>query len=342
MSSEGGALLLSVIVPTHGRACRLQNLLDDFRTAADHGRLFDAPIELLVVCDGPQDGIDARLRRLPRTLRARCLTQPHAGPAAARNLALRHARGEWLLFLDDDIRIRAETLIGHMERIAAAPRGCHAYLGRCDLAGSVIDSAWRAVLAHSPLLYFAGLRPDRTYGYRFFRTRNLSVRAEFVREVGGFRPALGDGAGGAMMNFHEDIELGWRLQHDFDVDVRFVPEIPGEHEHPLTPRDYFEREHRAGRAAAAVRDVNRRFHDETWPWVGDASAQFAALRSSLSTSLTEARRELESLSQRPASDMSRSELRLAYLALLPLRRAAFLGGYAGREFGDLWPDEPLN
>ncbi len=59
-----------------------------------------AELEVLVVDDGSTDGTTQQLGQFAS--RTRILTQPHGGVSAARNLAVRHARGRYLAFLDSD------------------------------------------------------------------------------------------------------------------------------------------------------------------------------------------------------------------------------------------------
>ncbi|HKX30508.1 MAG TPA: glycosyltransferase [Blastocatellia bacterium] len=56
--------------------------------------------EVIAVDDGSTDGTLQALRRFEP--RIRVLTKPRGGPASARNLAIKHATGEYLAFLDSD------------------------------------------------------------------------------------------------------------------------------------------------------------------------------------------------------------------------------------------------
>ncbi len=86
--------LVSVIIPTYNRAALLKEAIDSVLNQTYQ------KIEVLVVDDGSSDhtaeivaGFDSRVRFFQQT---------HAGPNAARNLALRKARGEFIALLDDD------------------------------------------------------------------------------------------------------------------------------------------------------------------------------------------------------------------------------------------------
>lgn len=96
--SASGPPLISVIMPCFNAAAYLQEAVRS-ALGQSHGN-----VELVVVDDGSTDGSGAVLTRLaaahPRRLRL--LHTSHLGPYPARNHGLRHARGEYIAFLDAD------------------------------------------------------------------------------------------------------------------------------------------------------------------------------------------------------------------------------------------------
>jgi glycosyltransferase involved in cell wall biosynthesis len=91
------APVVSVVLPTHGRAGYLGVALDSL-AAQD----LDEPWELIVIDDGSSDGTRELLaERGTRTLRF----DPPRGLNAARNAGVRGTAGELVAFTDDDVRV---------------------------------------------------------------------------------------------------------------------------------------------------------------------------------------------------------------------------------------------
>lgn len=109
---------LSVVVASHARPLRLRWLLN----ALDQQTLPRSLWEVLVCHDSPGSETDRVLAHHPLTadgtLRFTSLPVGTASPGANRNAALRLARGETIVFTDDDCRPPGEWL----ERVLAAAR----------------------------------------------------------------------------------------------------------------------------------------------------------------------------------------------------------------------------
>ena len=85
---------ISIVIPTFNGAARIEHCLDSLTT-----QLSGRKVEILVVDDGSTDDIAEVATRYPAV---RLLRQKNAGPATARNRGAREARGEIVLFTDDD------------------------------------------------------------------------------------------------------------------------------------------------------------------------------------------------------------------------------------------------
>ncbi len=103
---------LSVVIPTYGGGVRLATTLSavmSSETTALDG------VEVIVVDDGSPEPVAPVLAEylgaapIPLTI----IRQENAGPAAARNRGFRAARGEIVLFLDDDVEIPPDLIAGH-------------------------------------------------------------------------------------------------------------------------------------------------------------------------------------------------------------------------------------
>ena len=102
---------LSVIVATHNRSQLVRLCLEslDRQTAAPED------YEVIVVDDGSTDGTAEMLRALEPRYALVVLEQANAGASAARNAGATRARGQVLLFIDDDELAAPELVSAHLE-----------------------------------------------------------------------------------------------------------------------------------------------------------------------------------------------------------------------------------
>jgi GT2 family glycosyltransferase len=139
---------------------------------------------------GPQDEIivsvdGGDIDPAPGTGQVRVVHGPAGGPAAARNRAMATARGEWLLFLNDDV-VPQNGLIAahratHQER-AAAGLGPAMVLGSAPWAVGENDRVIDRLVRETSWIFFYdrmdNAEPDRDWGFRHAWTLNLSVPRE--------------------------------------------------------------------------------------------------------------------------------------------------------------------
>jgi GT2 family glycosyltransferase len=181
----------SVVVPVRDGASHLPACLAALRRSS-----FD-DWELWVVDDGSIDDSAAIAAAAGATVLA---TGGGRGPGAARNLAARRARGEYLFFLDADCEVRLATLAAAHARLLAAP-GLAALFGSYDDA----PAAPGFVSQYKNLLHHFVHQHGREAAATFWAGCGV-VRRDAFLAAGGFdetrwsRPAI------------EDIELGYRLR----------------------------------------------------------------------------------------------------------------------------------
>lgn len=169
--------LFSIIVPTHARP---RQLCDCITALAGLNYPRDR-FEVIVVDDGSEMSLEPTVASFRPELDIRLLVQPNLGPAAARNSGARQARGEFLVFTDDDCAPAPDWLRGFADRFERFPD--YAFGGEVlnALPDNLCATASQSVTAYVCEYYNA--QPD---GTRFFTTNNLAVPAKSFAKIGGF------------------------------------------------------------------------------------------------------------------------------------------------------------
>jgi glycosyltransferase involved in cell wall biosynthesis len=176
---------VSVIIPTFDRADVLAHTLP--RVAAQ--TLAASAYEIIVIDDGSSSDATARVVAAVDHPRVVYLQQHRAGASAARNAAIARARGDVLVFLDDDAFVGAHFLERHLARHTPGTRSL--------VAGGIVQVRTMPDAVHESPGWGAWHRHPMPGG-------NASVEAAAIREVGGFDPAFSTYG-------WQDQELGERL-----------------------------------------------------------------------------------------------------------------------------------
>jgi GT2 family glycosyltransferase len=168
----------SIIVPTYRRREQLARCIAAIESLAFPRHRF----ELIVVDDGSDNPPADLISGLDRGLDAQLVCAPHGGPASARNAGAKVARGEYLVFTDDDCAPQRDwlTAIDECMRESVAPR---AIGGRTVniLANDAYATASQGIVDF--LYEYYG---DHSAPWRFFTSNNLAMPRNEFMEVGGF------------------------------------------------------------------------------------------------------------------------------------------------------------
>lgn len=204
--------LFTVVLCTRNRAALLPRALESLAALE-----VDPPTtELLIVDNGSTDATPTILSEFAArapffTL---CLREERRGLSAARNRALREARGQLLFFTDDDQEVASNVLREHA-RVAEA-HGARAQLGAIELRFEGDRPAWlRGPLAE--VLGETRARPEGPSDLQLYGG-NMVLERSLLTELGGFREDLGKGT----IGYSEDTELTQRLR-ERGVPIVFAP-----------------------------------------------------------------------------------------------------------------------
>ena len=214
------ALGVSIVVATRNRASLLPHCLRSLATQTT-----EVPFEVIVVDNGSTDTTQNDVQEwIRRDERFRLLEEPKVGHSYAKNAGLRDARGELVLFTDDDVVV-PDGWIATYVRFFDSHRPLRGLAGGPVLPIAHDLSSWprwlsRSATADLPRLY-CGSEERKLSDLDWLWGGNMAARITYLREVGGFDENLGH-SGGERGTF-EDIELADRLR-TLGGEVWYCPE----------------------------------------------------------------------------------------------------------------------
>ena len=192
----------SIIIPAGNATGTLAGTLESLVPLADTDN-----VEVIVVNDAGAEGVRELASRYPVTV----VDGDGGGPASARNIGVRCARGDLLLFVDADCRVSAGWMKAHME--------AHRRFGQMMAVGGSIQlephaSFW-ARCDHYSSWY--NVHPNKAAAWvPNHPAANLSVSRATFEQVGPFREDL------PRTGVHEETEWQGRLL-ELGGRIRFEP-----------------------------------------------------------------------------------------------------------------------
>ena len=211
---EQKTAFFSIIIPTYNRPQKIGTCLESL-SHLDYPRdLF----EVIVIDDGSNASLHPVVARFFDQLDMTLLTQTNAGPAAARNTGAKKAKGEFLVFIDDDCTPSPDWLRKLANRFAQIPD--HAIGGRTvnALPENPYSTASQNLL-NASYTYYNPIPGQAS----FFASNNLTVPAAHFRSIDGFDVTF---------KTSEDRDFCDRWRHH-GLQMTYAPEILIHHSHPL-------------------------------------------------------------------------------------------------------------
>lgn len=233
----------SIIIPACDRPFELEACLKALSVQ-------DYPLEkiqIIVVDDGPLRKSAEVCARAP--IKIEYISQKPAGPAAARNLGLKRARNEIILFLGDDIAA-CENLLSEHNRLHSINRKKNAgFLGHTTWSNDIPVTHFMRWLEDSGVQFdYGSIKSGEKTDFWHFYTCNISIKSDFLREKNIFFNE----------KFHfaayEDIEFGWRLEKE-GFELYYGGSACSFHMHRISAAGYALRMYRAGKSAPILESV---------------------------------------------------------------------------------------
>ncbi|MCH8808679.1 MAG: glycosyltransferase [Proteobacteria bacterium] len=180
--------------------------------------------------------------------------QENAGPATARNWALRRATGAYVLITGDDILPDPELIARHLAAHRQRPDPKVAVVGQIDWSDEQDVSYFMDYItgAGGQQFNFAELeRLDReNLPAGWFLTSNISLKRAWLRRTGELFDERFPHAA------YEDIGLGLRLQTQHGLRLAHASDAVGHHLHHQTYASFSRRQYEAGRSAATLIELH--------------------------------------------------------------------------------------
>ena len=226
----------SVVIPTKDRKKILKKCL----TALNKQTYDFNKFEIVIIDDGSSQNNKRMIESLNLNLSINYYFQENSGPAKARNHGIKKAKGEYIIFIDDDIIVNNKFIEAHLNQ----------------------HEDNNKVIVHGPVIYTNDLDNPTSaekklsdFSNAFFATGNASIKKEYLFEAGLFNE-----------NFYEygweDLEFGKRLKK-LDLEAVQAKEAKGYHlKHKFTIEDIPKlrsKERQRGRMAVLYHDLNPSF-----------------------------------------------------------------------------------
>jgi glycosyltransferase involved in cell wall biosynthesis len=186
---------VSVIVPTFKGAKKMPTLLHALQSQTFQD------FELIVVIDGSTDGTRRVIENVETGFSKLIFEQPNLGRAIAKNSGAELARGDLLIFFDDDMEPAPDSILKHIEFHKAQAGILSGNQVETENSWKTDIQNYKAVLTKKWILKYPNGITQMTFSNLFFTAANSSVPRKIFNELMGFDKRLTDA---------EDFDLAFR------------------------------------------------------------------------------------------------------------------------------------
>jgi glycosyltransferase involved in cell wall biosynthesis len=252
---------ISIIIPTHNRAQILRQTLDHIEKQTIRDRL-----EVIVVSDGPDQKTTEMIQHCSWDFPLHYFAIPKSQQGRARNEGVKKAKGEYVLFIGDDIFLKQNACEIHL----------NAHSGALQTKDSNLKS-YIAVLGHTTWDPAVGITPVMDWlektGWQFgyfkikkythgFIPKHIQHRFTYASHVSlpsriAWKYPFRDD-----INAYgwEDIEWGLRLQ-EADIPLYYEPDAKALHHHKIELDQSLKRMHIIGKSIEHVTRASAKMND---------------------------------------------------------------------------------
>lgn len=225
-------LFFSIVIPTYNRPDRLKKCLQSI-TQLNYPR---DRFEVIVVDDGSKTPMDAVVSPFREVLNVTFIRQLNAGPADARNRGAAQAKGQFLVFTDDDCIPETNWLKNLDTHFATTPDSLIGGKTLNALSDNLYSTASQILID-----YLYSYYNQDSYSSNFFASNNFAMPVDRFHALGGFDTSFPLAAGEDREFCDRWLSQGYTMLYASDVQIY--------HAHHLTLPKFWRQHFNYGRGA---------------------------------------------------------------------------------------------
>jgi glycosyltransferase involved in cell wall biosynthesis len=238
---------ISVIIPTFNGAKKIISVLQSLQNQSVKD------FEVIVIIDGSTDETFKILQQRTFDFSPfKIINQANQGRAGSRNRGAKEAKGDLLVFFDDDMRLQPDCLQMHQEHhqnhvhtlaIGNVPEQPEQMQTDFQRYKAFLSQKWTAPLHHNPLI-----PKDKPY----LTAANFSVSSALFQKLGGFDERLSDA---------EDFDLAMQAS-EADIPIYFLSKAIAWHDDFVSCQSYIRRLRQYRKAHQALKTIKPQLYSQ--------------------------------------------------------------------------------